>query len=608
MKAEDIDLKGLRLQDIELQERIGRGGFGTVYKGLQEAYRGRSRRVAVKVFIASADDREEANKKFDDWGRDLKPLIDLATNAGIVQYYVTHIQDIIVSPDGRKTVGIGKPAPDEETFTAFFIVMEHADGGALGRIYREQVILAQAPQIFLSHFIDVCVALHEAHKRRIVHNDIKPENLLWFREANKVKIADFGIAAYIDTAFESGPYLRGSLHYMSPQAFELAAHVDARRDIYALGCTFYELLTGEKAFNIGEIGDDAAAVRDAFYTVHKESERPNAKQSNTEIVSFSLNRCLKLMMDADPDKRPSLVTVIEELESRKRDYEKIDLVPPTHDAMAAQAPRRNPRMDMLHLVSPKVREALNQRLFFLFITFKGHSDYKLNKLIYYLNFYFRRAYSFFEVYGKYDFVIRVWVKGEQRFKDFCSRVLQELLDDNEDYLNIISCEHVSYLNSKVRKQIPEEPPLMDWLVKIDEAQEQNDQAAIEFLENAGVYVRRVPSLDPKKCIKSFTLVQSLDSNEHERHGQHAQLLRRLDELKTGKTDFRFAVYKASAQAFSLGIRAPCDFVISYVSKSFFDVSVVPERILENFPGHRYRTITLLATGRYFIFSDGVFVE
>ena len=95
----------------------------------------------------------------------------------------------------------------------------------------------------------ICDALQFAHDEGIVHRDIKPENILLDKKG-RVKIADFGLAKLLgktphDMSLTGTQQVMGTLHYMAPEQIEGARDVDHRADIYSLGVTFYEMLTGE---------------------------------------------------------------------------------------------------------------------------------------------------------------------------------------------------------------------------------------------------------------------------------------------------------------------------------------------------------------------------
>src|SRR6187431_1119001 len=124
--------------------------------------------------------------------------------------------------------------------------MEYVDGSNLRQLMRAAEL---TPEQALAIVPQVCDALQFAHDEGIVHRDIKPENILLDRRG-RVKIADFGLAkllgqAATDFTLTGTRQAMGTLHYMAPEQVVGARAVDHRADIYSLGVTFYEMLTGE---------------------------------------------------------------------------------------------------------------------------------------------------------------------------------------------------------------------------------------------------------------------------------------------------------------------------------------------------------------------------
>jgi hypothetical protein len=134
-----------------------------------------------------------------------------------------------------------------------YIVMEYVPGETLADILRRQGVLEPRRAAEVGRW--VCEALSAAHARGLVHRDIKPANVLVSQEG-LVKVADFGIAkaAATHTLTGSGPLL-GTAAYLSPEQAQ-GGPVDARSDVYALGCLLYELVCGAPPF----VADSPLAV------------------------------------------------------------------------------------------------------------------------------------------------------------------------------------------------------------------------------------------------------------------------------------------------------------------------------------------------------------
>ncbi|GHO68674.1 protein kinase [Ktedonobacter sp. SOSP1-52] len=209
-----------------LQEAIGRGGMATIYRGRDLHM---ERDVAIKVLreVYSTDPKFVTR-----FQREAKAASSLQ-HPNIVQVY-----DYGQS-DGN-----------------YFIVMELIEGTDLRRYLRSRGVLAVDRAIIIAH--DVALGLGAAHRRQIVHRDVKPQNVLVGRDGS-IKLTDFGIASvYKDINAErlttTGMTL-GTVQYYAPEQAQ-GEIVSPAADVYALGIVMYEMLTGRTPFD----GDTPVAV------------------------------------------------------------------------------------------------------------------------------------------------------------------------------------------------------------------------------------------------------------------------------------------------------------------------------------------------------------
>lgn len=226
----------------ELGEIIGFGGMSEVHKASDLRL---SRDVAIKVLRA-------------DLARD--PTFYLrfkreAQNAAALN----HPAIVAVYDTGEAEVD-GGPLP--------YIVMEYVEGETLRDIVRGKGPLP--PRRAMEIIADVCAALDFSHKNGIVHRDMKPANIMLNRQG-AVKVMDFGIARAI--ADSSNPMTQtaaviGTAQYLSPEQAR-GEQVDARSDVYSLGCVLYEILTGQPPFT----GDSPVAV--AYQHVREDPKLPS---------------------------------------------------------------------------------------------------------------------------------------------------------------------------------------------------------------------------------------------------------------------------------------------------------------------------------------------
>ncbi|BBY29536.1 Stk1 family PASTA domain-containing Ser/Thr kinase [Mycolicibacterium sediminis] len=174
-----------------------------------------------------------------------------------------------------------------------YIVMEYVDGVTLRDIVRTDGPLA--PRRAIEIIADVCQALNFSHQHGIVHRDVKPANVM-ISKTGAVKVMDFGIARALSDAGNSltaTATVIGTAQYLSPEQAS-GETVDARSDVYSLGCVLYELLTGDPPF----IGDSPISV--AYQHVRVEPTPPSRRQAG---ISPALDAVVLKSLAKKPDER-----------------------------------------------------------------------------------------------------------------------------------------------------------------------------------------------------------------------------------------------------------------------------------------------------------------
>src|SRR2546426_5625744 len=223
MRAMQTEVLGER---YKLQDPIGRGGMATIYRGQDLRV---DRVVAIKVLREVYSNDPKFVTRFQ---REAKAVSSLQ-HPNIVQVY-----------DYGQTDG------------NYFIVMELVEGTDLRRYLRSRGVLAVDRAIIIAH--DVALGLGAAHRRGIVHRDVKPQNILVGKDGS-IKLTDFGIAS-VYTAINAerltttGMTL-GTVQYYAPEQAQ-GEIVTPAADVYALGIVMYEMLTGRTPFD----GDTPVAV------------------------------------------------------------------------------------------------------------------------------------------------------------------------------------------------------------------------------------------------------------------------------------------------------------------------------------------------------------
>ncbi|HEX9676252.1 MAG TPA: ABC transporter substrate-binding protein [Anaerolineales bacterium] len=240
-----------------LQEQIGQGGVGTVWRGFDSVL---ERPVAIKL-LNSEGLRPE--------GRDRM----LAEARAIAR--LDHPNIVSVYDAGESN---GSP----------FIVMELVEGQNLHD--RPPGDLRQAVQVAGQ----VCAALDHAHAQGIVHRDLKPENVVIGRDGI-ARLMDFGIARSMASRVTQEGHIVGTVFYLAPEQ-ALGQEFDGRADLYSLGIMLYELTTGELPFT----HDDPVAVISQH--LHAVPVPPRAKNEN---IPPALNKLILALMSKDPAARPA---------------------------------------------------------------------------------------------------------------------------------------------------------------------------------------------------------------------------------------------------------------------------------------------------------------
>ena len=223
------------------------------------------REVAVKRLPSSAMKDATAKARF---AREARAL------ARVNDQHVVTVFDIVVD-DGRP-----------------FLIMELVDGTTLRDLVDAEGRLEPARVVSIAS--GICSGLAAVHARGIVHRDMKPSNV-FLTTSGAVKIGDFGIASVAsDVTVTRAGEVFGSAPYVSPEQVS-GDPIDARADLYSLGCVMFEMATGRPPF----AGDDPAAL--AYQHVHTKPERADALVTQ---VPPALASTIEGLMAKDPEDRP----------------------------------------------------------------------------------------------------------------------------------------------------------------------------------------------------------------------------------------------------------------------------------------------------------------
>ena len=251
---------GMLIADrYEILEKVGTGGMADVYKSKDHTL---NRFVAVKVLKQEFSENANFVSKF---------RVEAQAAAGLMHPNIVNVYDV------GEEKGI------------YYIVMELVDGITLKNYISKRGHLGYKEAVTIA--LQVSMGLEAAHRNHIIHRDIKPQNIIISRDG-KVKVTDFGIAkaATTDTITSN---VMGSVHYTSPEQAR-GGFSDEKSDVYSLGVTLYEMLTGEVPFD----GDNTVAIA----IRHIQEPMPSPKALNPDIPS-SVDQIVLKCCEKSPDRR-----------------------------------------------------------------------------------------------------------------------------------------------------------------------------------------------------------------------------------------------------------------------------------------------------------------
>lgn len=306
---------GMMIGDrYEILERIGTGGMSDVYKAKDYKL---NRFVAVKVLKQEFSENANFVSKF---------RVEAQAAAGLMHPNIVNVYDV-GEEDG-----------------IYYIVMEQVEGITLKKYIERKARLSVKEAVSIA--IQVSMGLEAAHNNHIIHRDIKPQNILISKEG-KVKVTDFGIAkAATSNTITSN--VMGSVHYTSPEQAR-GGYSDEKSDIYSLGITLFEMLTGRVPFN----GETTVAIA----IKHIQEEMPSPREYVPEIP-ISVEQIVCKCCQKSPDRRyQSMQELIVDLKQSliNPDEDFVKLVDPDEEASTrmitdrdmAQIKRQSDRRDSM---------------------------------------------------------------------------------------------------------------------------------------------------------------------------------------------------------------------------------------------------------------------
>ena len=296
------------LGGFELLEKIGQGGMGSVFKARQKEL---DRVVALKVLSP----RLSRNREF------VERFLREARSAGKLNH-----PNIIAAIDVGEDQGF------------YYFAMEFVDGETLGAIVQREGRLPVARALAVA--ADVARALDHAHAKGLIHRDIKPDNVMITADG-RVRVADFGLARAVDAADDGGDADRfmGTPCYVAPEQIRSEPDIDCRADLFSLGVTLFEMLTGERPFQ----GANPMAIAATILT----APLPSMRERRPE-VSSAVARVVETLTAKDRGERyaapADAVAALEQAASAPRSQRpaRLGARPRSRPAAKPSAARRAP--------------------------------------------------------------------------------------------------------------------------------------------------------------------------------------------------------------------------------------------------------------------------
>ncbi len=251
---------GMLIADrYEVLEKTGTGGMSVVYRAKDHKL---NRTVAIKVLKQEFSDNANFVSKF---------RVEAQAAAGLMHPNIVNVYDV------------------GEEKGMYYIVMEYVDGITLKKYIEKKSRLTTKEAISIA--IQVSMGLQAAHANHVIHRDVKPQNIMISRDG-KVKVTDFGIAkAATSNTITSN--VMGSVHYTSPEQAR-GGYSDERSDVYSLGISLFEMLTGRVPFN----GETTVAIA----IKHIQSPMPSPREFIPDIP-ISVEQIVLKCCEKSPDRR-----------------------------------------------------------------------------------------------------------------------------------------------------------------------------------------------------------------------------------------------------------------------------------------------------------------
>lgn len=275
-----------QIRDYKIIKKIGEGGMGAVYLA-EDSMLGR--KVAIKVLNHSISQDVHIIQRFQQEAK---------------------LQALLVHPNIVTLHSFFKENTD------YYIVMEFAEGETLKQRIKKLGSINEAGALKL--ILGVLDAVGYANSKGILHRDLKPSNIM-VDDSNSVKIMDFGVAKILgDRGLTKTGTKMGTLYYMSPEQITADKQIDQRTDIYSLGITLYEMLTGSLPFSTST-DSDFKVMKEIVEIDLKDprSINPNISTEAVELIKKMTNKKRELRFKTCYQCEEEVKKIISPLDEKK---------------------------------------------------------------------------------------------------------------------------------------------------------------------------------------------------------------------------------------------------------------------------------------------------
>ena len=261
----------------KILKKLGQGSFGSAFKALNN----QDQKIVVIKEIELTENKEE-NAQIENEGNILSKI----NSENVVKFYESFIEN-----------------------SFYYLVMEYCDSDSLTHFiedYRNKNKLIPELTI-LDIFCQICLGLKEIHSHNIIHRDLKPDNV-FLSENLRVKIGDFGVSKETESNKKYAQTLIGTLIYMSPEIIQAQKYTN-KTDIWSMGCILYELCTLNYIF-----------PADNQYVFVNSVIKSKPKKIDSRYYGPELQSLIDSLLEKNPDKRPNIESVIEEVQKLLKIY------------------------------------------------------------------------------------------------------------------------------------------------------------------------------------------------------------------------------------------------------------------------------------------------